>query len=139
MNYIKKLEEISNFLRTKKIPLDIQEKIYSYYNYLWEMKKSYSNASPIDELPDSLAVEVLLHMNRNMLMKVDLFKNADEIFIREAINLLKPMVFIPNEYIIRQGEYGDCMYFISTGEVEVLVNDKQIIKLGPDPRSEKLP
>lgn len=31
--------------------------------------------------------------------------------------------------MIRQGELGDCMYFLSTGSVEVIANDKRITVL----------
>ena len=73
----------------------------------------------------------MLFRSRDMLMKVDFFKNAEDLFVREAIQMLKPLIYLPEDYIIRQGEYGDCMYFLSSGEIEVLVNDKQVAKLGP--------
>jgi len=129
--FIKKIESVRIYLNNKQIPKDLQEKILSYYHYLWDKKKNVTDENPLSDLPISLSLEIMLYLNRDMLMKVDLFKNSQELFVREAIQMLKPLIYLPEDYIIRQGEYGDCMYFLSSGEIEVLVNDSQVAKLGP--------
>ncbi len=128
--YQEKMEEINDFFRTRKVPPALQSRVRDYYAYLWETQKSVSPVSITEELPHTLSVEVLLFLNRTILSKVPLFTNANEIFIREIVGLLRPMVFLPGDYIIRQGEYGDCMYFLSTGDVEVLVGDRKVAQLG---------
>lgn len=129
-NYQKKMEEIGDFMHAKRIPADLQTRVRDYYAYLWETRKSVYSVSPVDELPHSLSLDILLFINRSILQKVSLFKNANEIFIREAVMLLQPMVFLPGDFIIRQGEFGDCMYFLSNGDVEVTVNDRRVATLG---------
>jgi len=129
-NYMKKMEEIGEFMRTKKLPAGLQGRVRDYYSYLWETRKSVSSVSIVEELPHSLSMDILLYINRAILEKVALFKNANEIFIREVVQLLQPMVFLPDDYIIRQGEFGDCMYFLSNGDVEVLVNGVRVAALG---------
>ena len=129
-HYQEKMEEINDFLRTKRVPSPLQSRVRNYYAYLWETQKSISSVSITEELPHTLSMEILLFLNRAILEKVTLFKNANEIFIREIVQLLRPMVFLPDDYIIRQGEYGDCMYFLSNGDVEVLVNGTRVNTLG---------
>jgi hypothetical protein len=129
-NYQKKMEEVNEILRTKQVPAPIQARIRDYYAYLWETQKSVASTTIIEELPHTLSMEVLLFLNRSILAKVSLFKNSGEIFIREIVQLLRPMVFLPDDYIIRQGEFGDCMYFLSNGSVEVVVNDTRVATLG---------
>jgi hypothetical protein len=129
-NYQKKMEEVNEILRTKQVPGPIQARIRDYYAYLWETQKSVASTTIIEELPHTLSMEVLLFLNRSILAKVSLFKNSGEIFIREIVQLLRPMVFLPDDYIIRQGEFGDCMYFLSNGNVEVVVNDTRVATLG---------
>jgi voltage-gated potassium channel len=128
--YQDKMEEINDFLRTKKVPAVLQSRVRDYYHYLWETQKSVTTASITEELPHTIAMEILLFLNRTILSKVSLFRNANEIFIREIVQLLRPIVFLPDDYIIRQGEYGDCMYFLSSGDVEVLVGDTKVAQLG---------
>lgn len=129
--FVKKIESVKIYLNNKSIPKDMQEKILSYYYYIWDKKKNVSEDNPLSDLPVSISLEIMLYLNRDMLMRVDLFKNAEDIFVREAIQMLKPLIYLPEDYIIRQGEYGDCMFFLSSGEIEVLVNGKQVAKLGP--------
>jgi voltage-gated potassium channel len=128
--YQEKMEEINDFFRRKKVPAALQGRVRNYYAYLWETQKSVSPVSLTEELPHTLSMEILLFLNRTILSKVTLFKNANEIFIREIVQLLRPMVFLPDDYIIRQGEYGDCMYFLSSGDVEVLVGETKVAQLG---------
>jgi len=129
-NYQKKMEEINDFLRTKRVPQGMQARVRDYYAYLWETRKSISTTSPTADLPPSLSMEILLFLNRTLLEKVEIFRGANEAFIREVVQLLQPLVFLPDDYIIRQGEHGDCMYFLTSGDVEVLVNGVRVATLG---------
>jgi len=128
--YQKRMEEVNVFLRAKKVPAELQARVRDYYAYLWETRKSISTESVAEELPYSLSMEVLLFLNKTILEKVSLFKRANEVFIREVVQRLRPMVFLPGDYIIRQGEFGDCMYFLSNGDVEVVVNNVRVAQLG---------
>lgn len=129
-NYQAKMEEINDFLRTKRIPGRLQARVRNYYAYLWETQRSISKVSITEELPHTLSMDISLFLNRGILGKVSLFKNANEVFIREIVQLLQPMVFLPEDYVILQGEYGDCMYFLSNGDVEVIVNGQKVATLG---------
>ena len=129
-NYQNKMEEVNGFLRTHRVPASLQGRVRNYYAYLWETKKSVAKVSITEEFPHTLAMEISLFLNRSILEKVSLFKNANEIFVREIVQLLRPMVFLPDDYIIRQGEFGDVMYFLSNGDVEVVVNGVRVASLG---------
>jgi voltage-gated potassium channel len=130
-NFLKKIETVTAYLNAKNIPKSLQEKVLNYYYYLWDKKKNISDENPLADLPSSLNLEIMLYLNRDMLRKVELFKKAQEVFVREAIQMLTPLVFMPEDYIIQQGEYGDCMYFLSSGEVDVIVDDQRVATLGP--------
>lgn len=115
----KKMEELTAFFKQKKIPPPLQKKMRDYYHYLYETKGSIGGDTPADILPESLKTEVSLFLNREILQKVPIFADADEIFIREIVRLTEPLVFLPGDDVVRAGEYGDAMYFISSGRVEV--------------------
>jgi glucose-6-phosphate 1-dehydrogenase len=59
-------------------------------------------------------------INRGVLEKVPLFQGADPVLLRNLAMMLRPSVAAPGDYIIRIGETGCDMYFISRGQVEVL-------------------
>lgn len=129
--YLKKREEVHNWLRSHRVPAELQRRVRDYYAYLWETRRSVSAAPVTADLPHTLSTAVRLFLSRGIIEKVALFKDAGELFIQEIVQRLEPLVFLPNDFIIQQGEHGDCMYFLSEGEVEVLVNGTRVATLGP--------
>lgn len=128
--YVRKMEEVDGYMRNKSIPRNLQDNVKSYYLYLWETRKTVATTSFLDELPHTILTDILLFLNKGIIEKVGLFKNSNDIFVREIVQLLKPLVFLPDDFIIRQGEYGDCMYFLNTGKVEVIINGKTVDTMG---------
>lgn len=63
-----------------------------------------------------------LGLNREELIgRVPLFSALDDSARRSVARLLRPRLAIPDEFIVRKGDRGDAMYFISSGAVEVRV------------------
>jgi monovalent cation:H+ antiporter, CPA1 family len=61
-----------------------------------------------------------LGLNREELIgRVPLFSSLDENARRSVARLLRPRLAVPGEFVVRKGERGDAMYFISSGAVEV--------------------
>lgn len=127
-----KLDEVNAFLHHKRVPLPIVDRVNGYYRYLWENRMGHPQDESLTELPLSLRTEIALVLNRRILEKVPLFQNASENFLRETVLLLKPRVCLPGDYVFRQGDLGDAMYFVSRGSLEVISNDPAIapIRLG---------
>jgi hypothetical protein len=124
-----KMEEVRNYMRVKHIPASIQDRVKNYYHYLWETRHGITNVDFLLALPQTLRLEISLYLNKGILDKVSLFHGTDEVFIHEVIQELEPLVFLPGDFVIRQGEFGDCMYFLSAGSVEVVVDEKQVAVL----------
>ncbi len=127
----RRLDEINAYLRAQRIPADLQDRVRDYYSYLWVKQRGVSPTAVLEDIPKTLSQEILMFLNREVVNRVELFKGANELFIREAVQLLRPRIFLPDEYIIRQGEYGDCMYFLTSGEVRIVINGKDVTRLGP--------
>jgi len=121
-----KVEKINTFLKYRNIPHSVQKKINDYYQYLWETRRGYEETSVLQDLPEPLKVTVSLYLNKEIIEKVPIFEGASDEFIRDIILNLQPVVYSPNDYIVRAGEMGSDMYFISKGAVEVLSPDETI-------------
>ncbi len=125
--YQEKMEKVTTFLRYKNIPLDLKTKIIDYYDYLWESRRGYNEASILEDLPKPLQTSVALFLNQSIIQKVPIFQGASEEFIKEIILNLKPVVFTPGDYIVVKGEIGYEMYFISKGLVDVVSEDDSLV------------
>jgi Ion transport protein/Cyclic nucleotide-binding domain len=125
--YQEKMEKVTTFLRYKKIPPDLKDKISDYYDYLWESRRGYDESSILSDLPKPLQTSVSLFLNREIIQKVPIFQGASEEFIKEVILNLKPVVFTPEDYVVIKGEIGYEMYFISRGSVDVVSEDESVV------------
>ena len=66
---------------------------------------------------------------RELVRHFPLFKTLGPVDLDKITRLLRPRFAVPDERLIRRGERGDEMYFISSGAVEVAVG-KNRIRLG---------
>lgn len=55
--------------------------------------------------------------------KVTFFKKCSSVEQSFFIVNLKPVLFLPDDYIIREGEKGDSLYFINKGEVDISIQN----------------
>lgn len=60
-------------------------------------------------------------VNYGMVARVPAFAGLDGAALAELVSLLRARKFPPDTIIIRKGDDGDSMYFIATGEVEVVL------------------
>lgn len=123
-----KMDEIDDYMEYKKLPNDLQDDIRAYYAYLWKSGKALEKNDLLRDLPQYLKNKMSLYLNREIVAKVPLFKQCadDEKFITALVMCLKGLVCLPNFYVVRKGEIGTDMYFISRGELNV-VNDDGIV------------
>ena len=107
--------------------------MHNYYEYLWERHKGLSEADLLQDLPQSLRLEIMLHLARDVLQKVPLFKHASPVLRNALLAALKPATYAPGNFLVREGEVGKAMVFITSGEVEIVAGEDEDIKgtMGP--------
>jgi voltage-gated potassium channel len=59
--------------------------------------------------------------------KVPFFEHVGAAVIAEVTRLLRPRDYPAGAVIMRRGEIGDCMYFIASGEVKVLLEPEPVL------------
>jgi voltage-gated potassium channel len=126
-NFNERLEKISTFMRFRKLPIEMQNRVQGYYSNLWDIRRGYTEQDVLSELPPSLKLQIAMHLNKDIISKVPIFKGASESLIEQIVINLESVVFTPGDYVFKQGDIGDTMYFISQGSVEVVSKDGQTI------------
>jgi voltage-gated potassium channel len=126
-NYSRSMERLSSFMYYRNIPDPLQRRIREYYEYVWEKRIDYDESDILLTLPPSLAVDVSMFLKRDIIERVPLFSGASDAFIREIASQLQPIIFTPGDLIMRRGERGTDMYFISRGTVDILAQDNESV------------
>jgi voltage-gated potassium channel len=121
--YVATIERVTGFMRYRHVPAPLQREIYAYYKYLWENRMGYDESMVLDELPPSLRGELSLVLTRDLIQKVDFLRGASPQLVQDLCVKLRPVVFTPGDVIVRAGEIGNHVYFISRGTVEVTSPD----------------
>jgi voltage-gated potassium channel len=125
--YREQVEQMAAFMHYRRLPRPLQERIRHYLDYRWQQRLGYEEATLLALLPPSLQAEVTLHLKRDLIEKVPLFQGASEAFIREVALEMQPVVYLPGDVVVRAGERGRDMFFISQGRVEVRSPDGQTV------------
>lgn len=117
--YRQKLDQMKIYMRENKIPHKLQQKIGEYYQYIWIENRYLRDYDILEELPYPLKTKLALQLHKEVIEKVPIFKGSTPQFIEEIVMALKPEILPPNEYIIREGNLGNEMYFLKRGLVQV--------------------
>ena len=121
--YLEQRERMTGFMHYRHLPRALQHRVREYYDYLWEQRRVFDETKILKELPPSLHLEVSLFLKRDLIENVPLFQGASDAFIREVALELESVVFTPGDLIIKAGERGWDMFFISQGTIEILAPD----------------
>ncbi|WP_108973868.1 cyclic nucleotide-binding domain-containing protein [Leptospira ryugenii] len=120
IKFQEKLDTINSFLRYKKIPADLSNRIRSYYINLWENRHGIDERDIWEELPSAMKIEVSLFLHAKLISVVPFFRDATEELKREIVQQLKPIAFMRGDLIFREGDVPHNMYFIAKGSVDII-------------------
>uniref|UniRef100_A0A7S1KYQ1 Cyclic nucleotide-binding domain-containing protein n=1 Tax=Neobodo designis TaxID=312471 RepID=A0A7S1KYQ1_NEODS len=123
-----KMDGINDYMRYKKIPPELQEEVRNYFMYLWKSGKGLDKNKVLDDLPPYLKNKMSTFLNSELIKKVPLFASSkdDTEFITEVVKCLRSRICLPNSFVVRKGEIGTEMYFVSRGELNV-INDQHLV------------
>ena len=127
MQFNDRLDRVTFFMRSHGLPASMRERIQNHFQYLWESRRGIDATTLGDELPEALKPEVAFFLLGGMLRSVSIFKNASDELLRYLAVRLHPVVFGPGDIVVYKGDYGDCMYFICEGKVDVLGDDGTVL------------
>ena len=121
--YNRKMRTLGRYMDHKHIPVDIRKRIVRYYDYLWSRQRGVDEDVIFQSLPGPLRMEVASFINGNVIENIPFFECCISDLKRSLLSVLKPMVFLPNDYIVRAGELGLEMYLLERGAVRVTSAD----------------
>jgi Cyclic nucleotide-binding domain/Ion transport protein len=122
------MDRILGFLRVNKVPAFFQKIVIEYYRHRWEFPSEFSS-DVLEILPDSLRDKLKVVLNKDLIEKIPVLQTLQMNVYLSLVSKLTNQTFLPGEFITKQGEYGDSLYFLSSGRVDaVLPNGMTVFK-----------
>ncbi|KAH8054323.1 voltage-gated potassium channel [Aureococcus anophagefferens] len=114
---------------------DSRDRIRDYYHHRWKEGVIFDESLILERLNPELCLEILNYKIRDLVPKVPLLRTTPKAFSEAlAPAALHPTVTTEGDVVLKEGDYGDAMYFIDKGLAEVLVEavGDQVVKLIAD-------
>jgi len=118
-----RVELVTQFLRSRRVPQEVNESVRGYYEYTWSRYRGANERNLLTDLPAPLRLEVLTHLAHEVLERVPLFQHCGPVLRNELLLALEPTIITPGGFAVREGEMANGIYFISRGTIEVLSDD----------------
>ncbi len=115
------------FMHYRALPIPLRRRIQRYFDYVWEERLVSDESQLMQSLPPSLREDVALFLKRDLIKNVPLFNAASDAFVRDVALNLEAFVALPGDVIVRAGESGRKLFFLSRGSVEIIAKDGTIV------------
>jgi voltage-gated potassium channel len=127
VNYFDRMEAVTQFLRYRQLPHELNLRVRNYYEYMWGRRRGLKDEVLLKDLPEPLKLEILLHLTRELLDKVPLFKYSSPTLRNTLLMALRLETYAPGDEIVREGEVGEKICFISQGKADIITNKGEIV------------
>eukprot|EP00427_Karlodinium_veneficum_P031811 CAMPEP_0169196582 /NCGR_PEP_ID=MMETSP1016-20121227/7809_1 /TAXON_ID=342587 /ORGANISM="Karlodinium micrum, Strain CCMP2283" /LENGTH=544 /DNA_ID=CAMNT_0009273167 /DNA_START=268 /DNA_END=1902 /DNA_ORIENTATION=- len=116
-------QAVHEAMRILSLPAGLQVRIITYFTYERLKRCGRLFNQFFTDLSPQLRFELQLHMYLDLVVQTGLFKNMRPRVIREIVLQLDDLIFLPGDWICRYGDYGDSMYFVTTGSCTIIAKD----------------
>lgn len=113
----RRVEAVKTYMLAKHIPKKLRQRVKEYYDHLWARGDGNDDAAVLRDLPSHLRSEVSVFVNGEIVPKVPFFAHCSAGFIKAVVAHLKPHMFAPGDWVVREGDAGSDMFFISRGKI----------------------
>ncbi|KAH3775222.1 hypothetical protein DPMN_176621, partial [Dreissena polymorpha] len=118
--YTKRMDAALNYVKNMNLPKETQDRVRTWFIYNWQQQKVIDERQMMNALPMKLRKDLAIHVHFNTLSKVKLFSDCDKTLLYDLVLKLKPILYLPGDYVCKKGEIGKEMYIVSQGIVEVV-------------------
>ena len=120
--YKLKMAQVRDFSKSRRLPWVTRQRLRAFFEHMYEERTVFDEKEIIDALPERMRLELVKGMYEQLIKMVPLFAGLGDEITCQLCGALKPMPALDKDIITQEGERGTEMYFIMSGEVEVLIH-----------------
>ncbi|KAM5581287.1 cyclic nucleotide-gated ion channel 2 [Rosa sericea] len=106
------------WMRRRQLPSGLRRRVRHYERHRWVTMGGEDEMDLIKDLPEGLRREIKRHLCIDLIKKVPLFQNLDDLILDNICDRVRPLVFSKEEKIIREGDPVPKMLFIVRGSIK---------------------
>lgn len=121
--YQESMYNIVKFLSYRQIDTKLKDEVISHFEYIWHKKKGKNLNKIIAPFNYALQADILFDVYGISMKKSSIFAKASNSFFRSLLLNIKHEIVINRGIVCRVNDINENMYFIYSGQVEVLGAD----------------
>ncbi|KAF5961783.1 hypothetical protein HYC85_002992 [Camellia sinensis] len=106
------------WMRRRQLPSQLRQRVRHFERQRWATMGGEDEIELIKDLPEGLRRDIKRYLCLDLIKKVPLFHNLDDLILDNICDRVKPLVFSKDEKIIREGDPVQRIVFIVNGLVE---------------------
>uniref|UniRef100_A0A8C5R6B1 Cyclic nucleotide-binding domain-containing protein n=1 Tax=Leptobrachium leishanense TaxID=445787 RepID=A0A8C5R6B1_9ANUR len=127
--YHTRTKDLKDFIRVHRMPKQLKQRMLECFQTTWSVNNGIDANELLRDFPDELRADIAMHLNKEIL-QLPIFESASRGCLRSLSLNIKTSFCAPGEYLIRQGDALQAIYFVCSGSMEVLKDNTVLAILG---------
>ncbi|XP_036400634.1 potassium voltage-gated channel subfamily H member 8 [Megalops cyprinoides] len=127
--YHTRTKDLKDFIRVHRLPKSLEQRVMECFQTTWSVNNGIDVSELLKDFPDELRADIAMHLNKELL-QLPLFESASRGCLRSLSLIIKTSFCAPGEFLIRQGDALQAIYFVCSGSMEVLKDNTVLAILG---------
>ncbi|KAM9829096.1 voltage-gated delayed rectifier potassium channel KCNH8-like isoform 7-T8 [Syngnathus typhle] len=127
--YHTRTKDLKDFIRVHRLPKALEQRMMECFQTTWSVNNGINVSELLKDFPDELRADIAMHLNKELL-QLPLFESASRGCLRSLSLIIKTSFCAPGEFLIRQGDALQAIYFVCSGSMEVLKDNTVLAILG---------
>uniref|UniRef100_A0A8C6Q1G7 Voltage-gated delayed rectifier potassium channel KCNH4 n=1 Tax=Nothobranchius furzeri TaxID=105023 RepID=A0A8C6Q1G7_NOTFU len=127
--YHTRTKDLKDFIRVHRLPKALEQRMMECFQTTWSVNNGIDVSELLKDFPDELRADIAMHLNKELL-QLPLFESASRGCLRSLSLIIKNSFCAPGEFLIRQGDALQAIYFVCSGSMEVLKDNTVLAILG---------
>lgn len=118
--YKTKTDKITTYAQAQCLPESLKSKITSYYEQLWQRHLGTKGERLLKYIPEYLKSDLISNMTRPYIDVTFFVKDCCSDFVLHLIRCLTLEIYLPDDYLFREGERSEILYYLYNASVDLL-------------------